>query len=106
MACSWTGSCGFNGVEQCQQWEKQNELSCLRLGPASGEAVATQSVSAQSMCTHRVSMLTQEALNFDANAHLPFLQEACGPESYDDVEAPCLWKSLGPTSCFRGSSAA
>ncbi len=42
------------------------------------------------MCTHRVSMLTQEALNFDAN--LPFLQEACGPDSYDDVEAPCLWK--------------
>jgi hypothetical protein len=32
------------------------------------------------MCTHRVSMLTQEALNFDA--HLPFLQEACGPDSF------------------------
>ncbi len=65
------GAMVLNGV---RRWGKQNELSCLRLAPTSGEAVSTQIDSAESMCTHRVSMLTQDALNLDA--HLPFLQEA------------------------------
>jgi hypothetical protein len=92
MACSWTGSCGCDGVGRCHQWRKQNEFSCLQLAPTSGEAVATLSVSAsaQSVCTHRVSMHTQDAPNFDA--HLPFLQVVCVRDSYDDEEDPCLWK--------------
>ena len=90
MAWAWAGSCGCDGVQRCQRWGKQNERSCLRLAPTSGEAVAAQSVSAQGMCTHTVSMLTQDAHNLDA--HIPLLQEPCVPESYDDVQAPCLWK--------------
>ncbi len=49
-----------------------------------------QSFSAQGMCTHTISMHTQDAPNFDA--HLPFLQVACVPESYDYEKDPCLWK--------------
>ncbi len=90
MACSWTGSCGCDGVERCQRWGEQNELSCLQLAPTSGEAVATQSVSTQGMCTHRISKHTQGASNFDE--HLLFLQVACVPDSYDDDEDPCFWK--------------
>jgi hypothetical protein len=90
MAWAWAGSCGCDGVERCQRWGKQNKLSCLRLAPTSGEAVETQSVFAQGMCTHTISMHTQDAPNFDA--HLPFLRVACVPDSYDDEEVPCLWK--------------
>ncbi len=35
-------------------------------------------------------MHKQDAANFDA--HLPSLQVACVPESYDDEKDPCLWK--------------
>jgi hypothetical protein len=90
MAWAWAGSCGCDGVELCQLWGNQNELSCLLLPPTSGEAVATQSVSAQGMCTHTISMHKQDAPNFDA--HLPFLHYACVQGSYDDEKDPCLWK--------------
>jgi hypothetical protein len=45
---------------------------------------------------HRVCALTlivtisMHATNLDA--HLPFLQVVCMPESYDDEKDPCLWK--------------
>ncbi len=63
-------------------------LPPAQLPPPSGEAVATQSVSAQGMCTHTISMHTQDAPNLDA--HLPFLHVACVPESYDDEKDPKL----------------
>ncbi len=54
------------------------------------DADSSQSVSAQVMCTHTISMLTQDALDLDA--HIPLLQEPCLPDSNDVVQAPCLWK--------------
>ncbi len=62
MAWACAGSCGSDGVERCQLWGKQNELSCLLLAPTPAEAVATQRISAQ-----RVSALTESACSHHAH---------------------------------------
>ncbi len=90
IACHWAGCIGGEAVEKFLPWGKQIELSCLLLAPTPAEEVATMRVSAQSVCALTESACSQKALKYDA--HLPFLQEACVPDSYDDEEDPCLWE--------------
>ncbi len=59
MRCPWTES----AVERDSQSAKQNKLRCLQAAPSQVEAVATQRVSAQSVCVYRVSMLTPSTSN-------------------------------------------